>query len=122
MQCLTALTGCAPSSATSARLRATAATSAWTSQRRRASCRRARGSFSETRSRVLWLPTVVYPKPIGGVAPDGGFKGAIDVRGDGFDRAWLPIFVSGNFIAGFKLPLSEAGAETETSKQFTIIA
>src|SRR5579863_831729 len=72
------------------------------------------GFHRDRRQRLFaGFPTVVNPKPIGGVAENGLLERAVDVAHDGFRRTQLAVFANGDFVADFNAPMAETGAETE---------
>src|SRR2546427_3213156 len=55
------------------------------------------------------LPAIMDPKPIGRIAADGGFEGAVHVEHDFFRRARLAIVMSPNLRADFDAPFPRCG-------------
>src|SRR5208283_922234 len=120
-----------------------AAARAWSSPRRPASWSRAL-KFGEDRgwkmenggswrlfhflSSILHLrpgfkrfPAAVDPEPVGRVATDGDFKGAVHVGHDGGDGAWLAVFARRDLVAGFNHPPGQADAIANGRVQRTAV-
>jgi len=62
----------------------------------------------------------VDPKPVGGVAADGGFEGTVHFADDGFEWTGGAVFVQGDFIAYFETPAGQSGAVTDDCVERTI--
>ena len=69
-----------------------------------------------------WLPAVVHPEPVGRVAADGGFEGAVDVAHDGGGGAGPAILAGGDFGARFDAPAGQADAVADAGEQRAVVA